>query len=357
MDHRLIGYSLLTGKGLEIGALHQPAALPASCVVEYCDALRPEDIVAHFPELADTPLTPVDHVIDLDREGLAPFAEASQDFVVINHVIEHVANPIRVVADALRILRPHGLLVISAPDKEFTFDRARECTSFEHLRAEYEAGVDQVSDEHYAEFLRAVHPEVAPEGGTVWASAMLSVRQRREHAHVWTSETFRAFLEQAVAYLKLSAAPIFELRGSDSNGEYFGVWRKYAADGVDTLLEQRDAMARQAMEKLLQWRDARYQGCVARAETLERMAREQHDAQVHIRNLEAIIAQQQDEARAALKQFQDEQQTLQAEREGLRRQLADREATVQALIHSSSWRVTAPLRAITRTLNRLAKPS
>jgi hypothetical protein len=35
--HRKNGYGLLSGHGLEMGAFHQPAAIPWHCTVEYLD--------------------------------------------------------------------------------------------------------------------------------------------------------------------------------------------------------------------------------------------------------------------------------------------------------------------------------
>ena len=56
------------------------------------------------------------------------------DFVILNHVIEHVANPINAIKEIFRVTR--GLVVISAPDKHFTFDKQRQLTPFDHLMTE-----------------------------------------------------------------------------------------------------------------------------------------------------------------------------------------------------------------------------
>ena len=183
MDHRTLGYTLLAGNGIEIGALHNPAKLPTCCHVTYCDAMSAEDARKSFPELVEVPLVNVSHLVNLDTDALSAFGDATLDFVVINHVIEHVANPIRVILDCFRVLTYGGKLAISAPDMRFTFDRNRALTTPEHLWREYEQGVTEVSDEHYAEFLRAVHPEVV-DNPALFQSALLSVRDRREHAHV-----------------------------------------------------------------------------------------------------------------------------------------------------------------------------
>ncbi len=366
MEHRLLGYGLLGGQGIEIGALHQPAQVPPQCRVQYCDAHTAEDIVRHFPELAALALTPVDHVIDLDHGGLQAFADGTQDFVILNHVIEHVANPLRVLHECLRVLRPGGLLVLSAPDKDYTFDKPRASTTFAHLRAEHEAGVSEVSDEHYAEFLRAVHPEVLERGEEGWQAALHSVRQRREHAHVWDSAEFRAFIDEALPYLGWQAHPVFEWSGEDTRGEYFSVWRRTSGATPAQCRQWRqqdDALhaglrhvaAAQQESRAQQWQAqqesaaqlAALQAAVEQLRADVQTAAEQARAQdaawrqrlhlqesehaatrVHARNLQARAEQAETAHQAAAQALEREQ------------------ATLRTLYASRSWRWTAGLRAL-----------
>lgn len=229
LSHRDFGYRLLDGNGLEIGAFHQPAPLPQRCVVSYCDAVAPEEAVKLFPELKFDDLVPIQHIVDLDKDGLSAFADDSYDFIVINHVIEHVANPVKVVAELFRVVKPQGLVVISAPDKDFTFDKPRDLTSFEHLLEEYRQGVSQVTDEHYLDFLHGVHPEVFQQDEERLRQAVESVKNRREHAHVWDSASFEDFLHKAFDVLEIRAEKRFESGGRENSFEYFSVWEKSAA--------------------------------------------------------------------------------------------------------------------------------
>ncbi len=48
--------------------------------------------------------------------------------------------------------------MVSSPDKDFTFDRQRDLTTFEHLLTDYQQSITEVTDEHYMDFLRHVHP-------------------------------------------------------------------------------------------------------------------------------------------------------------------------------------------------------
>jgi len=51
-----------------------------------------------------------------------PFPDGSFDLVVLNEVIEHVRDDRQTIADALRVLRPGGRLVIYAPNRLYFFE-------------------------------------------------------------------------------------------------------------------------------------------------------------------------------------------------------------------------------------------
>ena len=223
--HRYPGYRLLRGSGIEIGALHAPASLPKGCVVTYVDAITAGQAGALFPEIDANRLVPVDVVTDLDTQGLSGLETASFDFAIMNHVVEHVANPVAVVGELFRVVRVGGLVALSAPDMRFSFDRQRPLTSEGHLLAEYRDGVKAVTDEHYAEFVKAISPNVSPSELT---RQMAIARERREHAHVWTSDTFAAFLYASLRELEINALKRYE-SGADRNQlEHFSVWEKQA---------------------------------------------------------------------------------------------------------------------------------
>ncbi len=227
--HRQAGYNLLTGQGLEIGAFNAAATLPAHCTIEYCDAQSKAEACRAFPELNSDDLVDVEHLCDLDTQGLSIFEAERFDFVILNHVIEHVANPIKVVEELFRITKSGGHLIISAPDKQFTFDKNRALTSFAHLKEEYDHQITEVTDEHYSDFLQGVHPDLfeqvklKPEQLQVHIN---NVKNRREHAHVWDSQTFSEFMHNTLALLQLKATCLFVSLGNENQIEYFSVWQK-----------------------------------------------------------------------------------------------------------------------------------
>lgn len=144
----------LKGDGIEIGALHKPLKVPATAKVKYLDRMPSETLRKHYPELDGMPLAPVD-VID-DGENLATVADLSLDFVIANHFIEHCQNPIKAVANMLRVLRDDGVLYLSIPDKRRTFDRARQVTTLDHIIRDYHDGPEKSRKPAFEEYVKFV---------------------------------------------------------------------------------------------------------------------------------------------------------------------------------------------------------
>ncbi|HEY1790727.1 MAG TPA: glycosyltransferase, partial [Verrucomicrobiae bacterium] len=72
--------------------------------------------------------------VDIVAPGDAlPVADASQDFVLSSHVIEHFFDPIKAIKEWLRVVRPGGYIFIIAPHKERTFDKDRPRTTLAEL--------------------------------------------------------------------------------------------------------------------------------------------------------------------------------------------------------------------------------
>ena len=62
-----------------------------------------------------------------------PFPDASQDFVISSHVLEHFYDPIKTVKEWLRVVRPGGFVFSIIPHKERTFDKDRPRTTLQEL--------------------------------------------------------------------------------------------------------------------------------------------------------------------------------------------------------------------------------
>jgi hypothetical protein len=192
---RLLGRHVV-GSGVEIGPGHHPfpVSLPG-VTVAYLDRWGPEDNRNLFPELqSEAVFSTPDYVCNLDLDRLKPLGDASQDFVIASHVLEHVAEPIGLIDEIHRILKPDGLAVILLPDRRRTFDCRRRPTPLEHLLADFEAGVTEVDDDHIRDFLEGVGgPEFDEfEHGSATERQVILDRHRRRsiHVHCWAEHEF-----------------------------------------------------------------------------------------------------------------------------------------------------------------------
>lgn len=228
MTHRESVYLSLRGHGLEIGALHEPAPVPGATKITYYDTRRKAESVALFPEIPAERIVDPEFVGNLDVDGLRCFADATFDFVIISHVIEHLSNPVLAIREVFRVTKPLGHVVIAVPDKNFTFDRLRPSVSWAHLWDDYLQARTVSSDEHYIEFLKSAHADVFPELEKNLAHHVARVRSRCEHTHAWDSAVFRQILGSALDHLRISARPVHEWNGAQTQLEYFSLWQKTA---------------------------------------------------------------------------------------------------------------------------------
>jgi SAM-dependent methyltransferase len=183
LRRKVIARAYLRGRGLEIGALHNPLKVPPAARVRYVDRLDDADLRREYPELRDKALVHVD-IVD-DGETLATVPDGSQDFVIANHFVEHCENPIGAVGNMLRVLKVGGLLYLAIPDKRHTFDRDRPVTSLEHLMRDYHEGPDWSRRGHYEEWVRLVDKIPDPAGRERQVATLLA-RRTAIHFHVWT---------------------------------------------------------------------------------------------------------------------------------------------------------------------------
>ena len=186
---------LLNGEGLEIGALHRPVNAP-HLSVKYVDRLPVAELLKQYPELAKEKIVEPD-VLD-DGETLGTIPSASQDFVIANHVIEHMSNPIGTLLNWQRVLKPGGRLFLAAPDKRYTFDIERELTPIEHLMADYENPSAERDKEAFFDFALKVSCRkfgLRPESQASELAKELWDTKYSIHYHVWTFQTFGEFLK------------------------------------------------------------------------------------------------------------------------------------------------------------------
>lgn len=233
----------LAGAGLELGPGHAPFPVPYPGVsVRYVDRWEPDENRALFQELGDEAAFPKpDIVSNLDTDGLKELGDESQDFVVASHVFEHMANPLALLADVHRVLLPGGTLLLLLPDRHRTFDRDRRSTPLAHLVDEYEREVNDVDDDHVADFLVGTGVPI-PDDPSERAGVFDLHRRRSVHVHCWDEVEFFEVLVHSVTAMahrwELVDALLSDDEGADGFEFGYVLRRSLALDDPAVLAER-----------------------------------------------------------------------------------------------------------------------
>jgi ubiquinone/menaquinone biosynthesis C-methylase UbiE len=183
----------LRGSGIEIGALQRPTPLPPSCRVRYIDRMPLDQLLEHYPELSSLPVQAPD-LID-DGETLEHLADASQDFIVANHFLEHCENPVQSIKNLLRVLKTDGILFMAIPDKRHTFDLRRPVTRYELLKETGRVGHRPDREALFLEWAQAVS-QIGGAEASARARELLA-QDYSIHFNVWTPLALLEFLQCA----------------------------------------------------------------------------------------------------------------------------------------------------------------
>lgn len=131
----------------------------------------------------------------------------SYDFVLSCHSLEHVANPLKAIAEWKRVMKKNGYIVLVLPDKKYTFDANRPYTSMDHLIRDYETGVDESDNTHFDEII-SLHDlkkdEQLGSRDTLIERLKENKTHRFAHHHVFSFE----LLNQMLNYF--SFTPVYE---------------------------------------------------------------------------------------------------------------------------------------------------
>ncbi len=231
----------LRGEGLEIGALHQPLKTPPGVIVRYVDITTREENIGRFPELDPSRIVVTDHVED--GFLLAGIADASQDFVIANHVLEHADNPLKVLLNWGRVVKPRGIMMVTVPIAEQCFDKGRGETQLEHFVEDYrlnEAGDTGLfrdrNREHFAEWMRIAAPRVAKIRGEGDGAAdeenmaqrlkeMSEAENADIHFHTFSEASFAGLLECFASDIA-GNFQVMEIRVSRGGSEVAAILKK-----------------------------------------------------------------------------------------------------------------------------------
>ncbi|MBI4952023.1 MAG: methyltransferase domain-containing protein [Myxococcales bacterium] len=180
--------------------------------VRYVDTATRAQNIAIFPEL--DPAEIVDVHYQCDGFVLQPIPDRSQHFVIANHVLEHAPNPIGVLRNWRRVLRPGGLLFLSVPMESRSFDKGHGVTSLRHMVEDFELGergelaeLERRNLDHYWAWLNVSEPNLLRERGEPPRARTAEERAARVaewartrteiHFHTFSRASFAALLEHA----------------------------------------------------------------------------------------------------------------------------------------------------------------
>jgi len=219
----------IQGEGIEIGALNAPMTVPGDVAVRYVDRAPLDALRRQYPELADQAL--VSPSIIGQADDLSALGADSVDFVIANHLVEHLEDPIGALREMVRVIRPGGILFMALPDPRVTFDVDRELTSAEHVIDEFRNGTKQTREDHFRDWVAKAEPHVDWVKAAGIVGGPDRVRQLIEmdysiHFHVWRPDTFMEFMVVASREAHLELEPVdFQPRVADDN-EYIFIFAK-----------------------------------------------------------------------------------------------------------------------------------
>jgi SAM-dependent methyltransferase len=174
---RMLGTAGPQGAGLEIGALNAPMVRKPEHRVRYVDYATTEVIKANQRD----PVVKVEEIVEVDLvwggEPLLNLAGDPVDYVVASHVIEHVPDLIGWLQEIGQALRPGGVLGLAIPDKRFTFDALRHNSVLAEAVEAWLAGCRRPSPR---QIFDAASLGVAVDAAQVWAGDFEPAARRDE---------------------------------------------------------------------------------------------------------------------------------------------------------------------------------
>lgn len=132
--------------------------------------------------------------------ALASIQDAAYDFVASSHMLEHSANPIKVLHEWKRVMKPGAALLLVLPHKDGTFDRFRQTTPLQHMVDDFRRETQEDDRTHIEEVLqkhdlsRDILQE-SPESFRRWVEG--NPTNRGVHHHVFDSLSATSLVDHA----------------------------------------------------------------------------------------------------------------------------------------------------------------
>lgn len=135
-----------------------------------------------------------------------PYSDSTFSFVLSEHVLEHITNPIKSLQEWIRVLQPEGHLFLFLPHKERTNDKFRESTTLSHLLEDFANDIPYNDSGHFKEwYMNVVDKGLMPEHYKHFSESEL-IDKGCIHHHAWTEKEIVELLE----YLQLEIVCVDE---------------------------------------------------------------------------------------------------------------------------------------------------
>ncbi len=181
-----------------------------------------------------------------EGSNLGPIADASYDFILSHHALEHMANPIGALKDWRRVLKPGGHVILIVPHKAMTFDHRRPVTTLEHLILDFQQGTREDDTTHVEEILRLHDPLLdwgADARDQFEVRCRDNFRLRSMHHHVFTTGLVIQMFDYlgmqvllAESHVESNALVVARISSQADNRELLGAqaeWRRLSPFPMD----------------------------------------------------------------------------------------------------------------------------
>ena len=180
-------------KGIEIGgpSMIFSDALPVYKVVDEIDCINHSSETIWYNRSAEPTARIYSHEYICDAINLSIIPDASYDFILSSHNLEHIANPLKALAEWMRILKHEAYLLIIVPDRRYTFDHLRPVTAFSHILTDFEQNTGEDDLSHLPEVVRLDDANLdllSKDLGSDWSN---NLQTRRMHHHVFDMDLLK----------------------------------------------------------------------------------------------------------------------------------------------------------------------
>jgi len=361
MDRRELLLSMFdaSGFGLEVGPSYSPL-LPKrrGYNVETVDHANAEELREKYRNDVSVDISNIEEVDYISDGGsLVDLIGQTEryDYIFASHVIEHVTDVVRFLSDCERLLKPDGVLVLAVPDKRFCFDVLRPVSTigsaiqaylenhrrhppgmvFDHVSLVSRKGANVVWLEPNLDGLDFFH-------SVSEAKAALDDACNRQdyidiHRWQFTPEYFRYFVHvlAETGFIGLREARFHKNDAIHLHLHEFYITLSRAGNGPDkSMLDLLKAAHRELREIAVTGHGSAQVPRDAGRTDVETILDALREAQWQLKVERASVASREDELAT------------------LRNELAIAQAHRDAVLNSSSWRITAPLRRLKDVISR-----